>query len=313
MSVWVWLVFGAFVVAMFALDLVAFNRSGGEISLRRAAIWSVAWTILGGIVAVPLFFAEGGRVAQEYLTGFLIEKSLSTDNLFVFALLLGYFAVPRRDQRRVLFWGIIGALFLRGAFILVGAAVLNAFHAAVYLFGAFLIVTGARMARREKIEVKPERNVVLRTMRRVVPMTGRFHGDRFIVRENGFKRGTPLLAALVLVAAFDVAFAVDSIPAIFAVTRNTFVVFAANALSLLGLASLYFVLAGLLARFTYLNVGLAIVLVLVGLKMTLSDVVSIPVWLSLLAIIAVLALTIVVSLVHASPSPPASKARSDSP
>jgi len=313
MSVWVWLVFGAFVVAMFALDLVAFNRSGGEISLRRAAIWSVAWTILGGIVAVPLFFAEGGRVAQEYLTGFLIEKSLSTDNLFVFALLLGYFAVPRRDQRRVLFWGIIGALFLRGAFILVGAALLNAFHATVYLFGAFLIVTGARMARREEIKVKPERNVVLRTMRRVVPMTGRFHGDRFIVKENGFKRGTPLLAALVLVAAFDVAFAVDSIPAIFAVTRNTFVVFAANALSLLGLASLYFVLAGLLARFTYLNVGLAIVLVLVGLKMTLSDVVSIPVWLSLLAIIAVLALTIVVSLVHASPSPPASKARSDSP
>jgi tellurite resistance protein TerC len=312
-SFWVWLIFGVFVVAMFAIDLIAFNRGGGEISLRRAAIWSVAWTALGALVALPLFFAEGGGIAQEYLTGFLIEKSLSTDNLFVFALLLGYFAVPRRDQRRVLFWGIIGALFLRGVFILLGAALLNAFHATIYLFGAFLIFTGARMARREEIDVKPERNLVLKAMRRVVPMTGRYHGDRFVVKENGRRRGTPLLAALALVAAFDVAFAVDSSPAIFAVTRDTFVVFAANALSLLGLASLYFVLAGLLVRFVYLNVGLALVLVLVGIKMTLSDLVSIPVWLSLLVIVAVLALTIVASLLFASPDSPPSETKSDSP
>lgn len=313
MDLVVWLVFGTFVAAMFAVDLALFNRSGGEISLRRAIGWSIGWTVLGALVALPLFFVENGRTAQEYLTGFLIEKSLSTDNLFVFALILGYFAVPRRDQRRVLFWGIIGALFLRSAFILAGAALLNAFHAAIYLFGGFLIVTGVRMAWREEIEIKPDRNPVLRAMRRAVPMTARYHDDRFVVREGRHRRGTPLLAALVLVAAFDVAFAVDSIPAIFAVTRDTFVVFAANALSLLGLASLYFVLAGLLARFTYLNVGLAVVLVLVGLKMTLSDVVSVPVWLSLLAIVAVLVLTIVISLVHGSSSSQPGEASSDNP
>jgi tellurite resistance protein TerC len=310
MSIWVWLIFGAFVVAMFAIDLVGFNRSGGEISLRRAAIWSVAWTVLGALVALPLLFVEGGQIAQEYLTGFLIEKSLSTDNLFVFALLLGFFAVPKRDQRRVLFWGIIGALLLRGVFILVGAALLHAFHATVYIFGAFLIVTGIRLAKRGETEIRPDRNPVLRTMRRVVPMTARYHGDRFLVSEDGRRRGTPLLAALVLIAAFDVAFAIDSIPAIFAVTRDTFVVFAANALSLLGLASLYFVLAGLLVRFVYLNIGLAVVLVLVGLKMTLSDIVSTPVWLSLIVIVVVLALTIIVSLAHDSQP---GEARSDGP
>jgi tellurite resistance protein TerC len=310
-SIWVWLVFGAFVVAMFALDLVAFNRGGGEISLRRAAGWSIAWTLVGALVALPLLFVEGGRTAQEYLTGFLIEKSLSTDNLFVFALIFGYFSVPRRDQRRPLFWGIIGALLLRGVFILAGGALLAVFHAAIYVFGAFLIVTGARMARREEIKIRPERNPVLRAMRRVIPMTTHFYGDRFVAREEGRRLGTPLLAALVLVAAFDVAFAIDSIPAIFAITRDTFVVFAANALSLIGLASLYFVLAGLLVRFVYLNVGLAIVLVLVGLKMVLSDAVSIPVWLSLVAVVAVLALTILLSLTRGAPSPPPRKRSSD--
>jgi tellurite resistance protein TerC len=296
MSALVWLAFSAFVAAMFVLDLVAFNRGGGEISLRRAVGWSIGWTVLGVLVALPLLFTEGGKVTQEYLTGFLIEKSLSTDNLFVFALILGYFSVPRRSQRRVLFWGILGALCLRVLFILAGAALLNAAHAMIYVFGAFLIVTGLRLARRDEIEIEPERNPILRAMRRIVPMTARFHGDRFLAREHNRLLGTPLLAAMVLVAAFDVAFAIDSIPAIFAVTRNTFVVFAANALSLLGLASLYFVLAGLLVRFTHLKVGLAAVLVLVGLKMVLSDLVTVPVWLSLSAVVIVIGIAIGLSL-----------------
>jgi tellurite resistance protein TerC len=303
-SVWIWLGFCALVAALFAFDLALFNRGGGEISLRRAAWWSVGWTALGVLLALPLFFTSDGTTVQEYLTGFLIEKSLSTDNLFVFALIFGYFSVPKRNQRRVLFWGIVGALFLRAIFIFAGAALLDAFRATIYIFGAFLIVTGIRMWRQDDIEIDPEKNPLLRLVRRVIPITTRFHGDRLLARENGRRLGTPLLAALVLVAAFDVAFAIDSIPAIFAITRNTFVVFAANAMSLLGLSSLYFVLLGLIARFTYLDEGLAAVLVLIGVKMALSEVVHIPVFLALLIVLAVLAVAIVLSLVRGGPETP---------
>ncbi len=308
MSIWIWLVFCALVATLFAFDLVVFNRGGGEISLRRATWWSIGWTAFGLLLALPLFFVTNGTTTQEYLTGFLIEKSLSTDNLFVFALIFSYFAVPKRDQRRVLFWGIVGALFLRAVFIFAGAALLDAFRGTIYVFGAFLIVTGIRMARQNEVEIDPERNPLLRIVRRFLPMTTRFHGERLLVREDGRRRGTPLLAALILVAAFDVAFAIDSIPAIFAITRDTFVVFAANAMSLLGLGSLYFVLLGLIARFTYLDDGLAAVLVLIGVKMMLSEVIDVPVFLSLLLVIAVLAVAIILSLVRGSPEAPGDKA-----
>ena len=309
MNVWIWLGFCALVAALFAFDLALFNRGGGEISLRRAAWWSVGWSALGVLLALPLFFLTDGTTVQEYLTGFLIEKSLSTDNLFVFALILSYFSIPKRSQRRVLFWGIVGALLLRAVFIFAGAALLNAFQATIYVFGALLIITGIRMWRHDEIEIDPEKNPLLRIVKRIVPMTTHFHGDRLLAREGGRRRGTPLLAALVLVAAFDVAFAIDSIPAIFAITRNTFVVFAANAMSLLGLGSLYFVLLGLMARFTYLDDGLAAVLVLIGIKMALSEVVHIPVLLSLLLVLLVLAIAIVVSLVRGSPEAPTDEAR----
>jgi tellurite resistance protein TerC len=305
-SIWIWPVFCALVAALFAFDLALFNRGGGEISLRRAAWWSIGWTAFGVLIALPLFFATDGTTVQEYLTGFLIEKSLSTDNLFVFALIFSYFSVPKLSQRRVLFWGIVGALFLRAVFIFAGAALLDAFRATIYIFGAFLIVTGIRMARQDEVAIDPERNPLLRLVRRVLPMTARFHGERLLVREDGRRRGTPLLAALILVAAFDVAFAIDSIPAIFAITRDTFVVFAANAMSLLGLGSLYFVLLGLMARFTYLDDGLAAVLVLIGIKMMLSEVIHVPVLLSLVLVIAVLAVAIILSLIHSS-----SEARAD--
>ena len=308
MNVWIWLGFCALVAALFVFDLFRVNRSSGEISLRHAAWWSVIWTLLGVLIALPLYFATDGTTVQEYLTGFLIEKSLSTDNLFVFALIFSYFSVPKLNQRRVLFWGIVGALFLRAIFIFAGAALLNAFQATIYIFGAFLIITGFRMWRQDDLEIDPEKNPLLRIVRRIIPMTTRFHGDRLLARENGRRLGTPLLVALVLVSAFDVAFAIDSIPAIFAITRNTFVVFAANAMSLLGLSSLYFVLLGLMSRFTYLDDGLAAVLMLIGLKMTLSEVVDVPVFLSLLGILAVLAFAIVLSLVRGEPEAPVDKA-----
>ncbi|HEY7694373.1 MAG TPA: TerC/Alx family metal homeostasis membrane protein, partial [Gaiellaceae bacterium] len=221
---WHWGAFAALVVALLAVDLLVFARRDQEISFRRVLGWSIGWTALGVAFAGVILLWQGGAAASEYLTGFVIEKSLSIDNLFVFALIFGYFAVPAAYQRRVLFWGIVGAIVLRALFILAGAALLDAFHATVYLFGAFLVVTGIRMARHRNVEIQPERNPVLRLIRRVVPMTTAHHGDRLLVRDGARRVATPLLAALVLVATFDVVFAVDSIPAIFAVTRETFVV-----------------------------------------------------------------------------------------
>jgi tellurite resistance protein TerC len=294
---WVWAAFALAVVALLLVDLLAFGGRDEEIPLRRAVGWSIGWTALGAAFAGLLWAWQGRGLAEEYLAGFLIEKSLSIDNLFVFALVFGYFAVPARHQRRVIFWGIVGAIVLRALFILAGAALLDAFHGTIYVFGAFLVVTGLRMARGHETEIHPERNPVLRALGRVLPMTPAYHGDRLTVRDGGRRLATPLLAALVLVATFDVVFAVDSIPAIFAVTRETFVVYAANAFSLLGLSALYFVLAGMIGRFRYLNVGLAVVLVFVGGKMVLADVVHLPVYVSLLVIVLALGAAVGASLV----------------
>ena len=303
LDLWMWAAFGVFVVAMLAFDLVAFGRRREAISFREAAVWSVFWTLLGLAFAGFLWTWQGREPAEEYLAGFLIEKSLSIDNLFVFALIFSYFAVPAAFQRRVIFWGIVGAVVLRGIFILAGAALLDAFHYTIYVFGAFLVLTGVRMARHAQVEIHPETNPALRVMRRVLPMTNAYHGDRLTIRgANGRRVATPLLASLVLVATFDLVFAVDSIPAIFAVTRDTFIVYAANAFSLLGLASLYFVLAGMMGKFRYLNVGLAAILVFVGGKMLLTDVYKIPVALSLLVIVGVLAAAVGASLLR--PLPP---------
>jgi tellurite resistance protein TerC len=295
---WEWAAFGGLVVALLLVDLALFGRGGQEISFRRALTWSIAWTALGFGFAIFLWTWRGREQAEEYVAGFLIEKSLSIDNLFVFALVFGYFAVPYASQRRVLFWGIAGAIVLRGIFIAAGAALLDTFHYTIYLFGAILVVTGIRMARHQSAEIHPERNPALKLLGRVVPLTTRYEGDRLTVREAGKRYGTPLLAALVLVATFDVVFAVDSIPAIFAVTREPFVVYAANAFSLLGLAALYFVLANMIGRFRYLNVGLAVVLVFVGVKMTISDLVEIPVAVSLAVIVLTLAAAVLVSRVR---------------
>jgi tellurite resistance protein TerC len=302
LEVWTWVAFGAFVVVLLLVDLLVFAGRAESLSFRRAIVWSVFWSLLGVAFAGALWWWQGREPAGEYLAGFLIEKSLSIDNLFVFALIFGYFAVPVAFQRRVVYWGIVGAIVLRGVFILAGATLLDTFHYTIYLFGGFLVLTGIRMARHRSVEIHPERNPVLRLLRRLLPMTTRLEGDRLFTREGGRRVATPLFAALVLVSTFDVVFAVDSIPAIFAVTRETFIVYAANAFSLLGLGALYFVLAGMIERFRYLNLGLAAVLIFVGLKMTLADFYTMPVIVSLAVILSTLGLAIGVSMLR----PPAS-------
>jgi tellurite resistance protein TerC len=292
----IWLVFGAAVIVMLAVDLVVAGRTSGRVpSMRAAAWWSVGWTAVALAFALVVLAWRGGEHASEYLTGFVLERSLSLDNLFVFAMLFGYFAVPQRAQRKVLFFGIVGAIVLRLVFILAGGALLDAVHWSIYLFGALLIATGIRMAMHGDEEIHPDRNPVLRLLRRTVPSTEEYHGDKVVVREGGRRLATPLLAALVLVATFDVVFAVDSIPAIFAVTRDTFTVFAANAFSLLGLASLYFLLEGMRDRFRHLNKGLAVVLVFIGVKMLITDLWHVPTELSLAVIVVALTASVLAS------------------
>jgi len=274
-EVWIWVLFGLAVGVLLLVDLLVAGRAKSVPSLRRAAAWSVFWTALALAFAVVIAAWRGGGVAGEYLAGYMVERSLSLDNLFVFALVFAYLAVPGEAQRRVLVFGIAIAIVLRAVFILVGAALLAASHWTLYAFGAFLLVTAVRMARHDRIEVRPERNPLLRVARRIAPMSTSYHGDRIVTSVGGRRIATPLLAALLLVASLDVVFAVDSIPAIFAITRDTFVVFAANAFSLLGMTSLFFLLAGMVRRFRYLNYGLAAILAFVGAKMLASDVVHI--------------------------------------
>ena len=293
-----WGLLVAALVALLALDLVVFQRGAEEISLRRAAWLSAFWLVVGlgftGVVAAT----AGSAAAGEYVAGYLIERSLSVDNVFVFALLFAAFAIPSALQMRVLFWGVIMAIVMRAAFIAAGAALLDAAHWVIYLFGAFLVYTAVKLLRHSGVEVHPERNPVLRLVGRLMPVTDAFHGRRVFVRVAGRRRATPLLAALVAVATTDLVFALDSIPAIFAVTDDAYIVFASNAFAVLGLVPLYFLLRGSLDRFRYLDTGLAAVLGFVGVKMLLSDVYHVPIALSLAVITAVLAIAIGVSLHH---------------
>jgi len=300
LELWQWIAFGCLIVAGLLVDLIAFGHRGERISLRLALAWSVGWSGLGLAFTGVVWWWGGRARAEEYLAGFLVEKSLSLDNLFVFAVIFAYFAVPAPSQRRVLFWGIVGAIVLRGVFILAGAALLEASHLALYVFAAFLVATGIRMARHSGAHVNLERSKLMRFLTSRLPMTSSYSGDALFVREGDGWVATPMVAALVLVAAFDVVFAIDSIPAIFAITREVFIVYAANAFSLLGLAALYFLLADMVERFRYLNVGLGVVLAFVGLKMGLSDLLHVPTHVSLGVILAVLGGAIGLSMARAS-------------
>lgn len=283
-----WIALAAFVAAALALDLR--GHGGRSMPTRTALGWSLVWTALGVAFALVVLLIEDGAAASEYLAGFLIEKSLSLDNLFVFAILFAFFKVPDHLRLKVLVYGIAGAIVLRTAFILVGAAALDAFHATTYVLGALLAFTAVKIARQTDEQIDPDHTLAMRALRRVVPLSQQYDGERLLTRSAVGKRvATPLLAALVMVAAFDVMFAIDSIPAIFAITRDTFVVFAANAFSLLGMVSLYFLLDGMLDRFRYLNLGLAAILGFVAAKLLLVDVWHPPITLSLGVIAAALA------------------------
>ena len=293
---WAWLAFNLFVLAMLAIDLGIFHRKSHEVSLREAFTWSAVWVALALIFNAFIFQWRGSEAALQFFTGYLIEKSLSVDNIFVFALLFSYFAVPKAYQHRVLFWGILGALVLRAIFILAGAALLAKFHWIIYIFGAFLLITGVKMAIFRDQQMDPEKNPLLRLVRRLVPVKNEYHGDRFFVRENGKLWATPLFLVLVLVESTDLVFAVDSIPAIFAVTSDPFIVYTSNVFAILGLRSLYFVLAGVMDKFRYLKLGLSAVLVFVGIKMLLIDLYKIPSLWSLAVIVVLLTISIVASL-----------------
>jgi len=294
--IWAWAVTVGVILAMLAVDLFVFHRDAHEVSMREAAITSTVWVTMGLAFSGLVALVWGGTASGEYLAGYLIEKSLSVDNIFVFALLLSYFAVPVENQHRVLFWGVLGALVFRAIFIAAGAALLETFAWTIYVFGAFLVVTGIKMARHDGGEVHPDRNPVLRALRRVVPLTSEYQGQRFFVKKGLKRYATPMLAVLVAIETTDILFAVDSIPAIFAVTDEPFLVFTSNAFAILGLRALYFLLAGMMGRFVYLKIGLAAVLVFVGAKMLLTDVFHVPVVASLLAIAGILTVSIVASL-----------------
>ncbi len=291
-----WLVFGVLVAGLLGLDLFVFHRHAARESLRTSILWSVFWVGLGLAFAGFVAFSRGGDAAFAYLTAFLIEKSLSVDNLFVFLAIFTYFGVAARFQHRVLFWGIVGALAMRGLFIFAGVALLNRFHWLLYILGAVLLATGAKLGLSGEEEVHPEDNAVVRWASRALPVTGEMHGEHFFVRRAGRLLVTPLVVVLIAIETTDVMFAVDSVPAVLAVSRDPFVVYSSNIFAILGLRALYFALAGALGHLRFLRPALAVVLILIGAKMLVAEVVDVPTWLSLSVVGGVLALATVASL-----------------
>jgi len=269
-SIWLWVGFNVFVLAMLALDLGVFHRKAHVVSLKESFTWTGVWIALALVFNAGIWHYYGSQKALEFFTGYLIEKSLSVDNVFVFALLFSYFAVPPVYQHKVLFWGILGALVMRAIMIVLGAALITKFSWIIYVFGGFLILTGIKMIVKREEEIHPERNPVVRWFKKIMPVTPDYRGDKFFVRENGIRMATPLFVVLLLVEISDLIFAVDSIPAIFAVTTDPFIVYTSNVFAILGLRSLYFALASVMDKFHYLKIGLGVVLTFVGVKMILA-------------------------------------------
>jgi tellurite resistance protein TerC len=304
--IWLWIGFNIFVLAMLALDLGVFHRKSHAVSGKEALTWSLVWISLSLVFNAVIYFYwdrmapnstyTNGEAALAFFTGYLIEKSLSVDNIFVFILIFSFFAVPAAYQHRVLFWGILGALIMRGTLIAVGAALLEEFHWIIYVFGAFLIFTGIRMALQHEEHVQPDKNPVVKFFRRFMPVTENFEKDQFFVRRAGKLFATPLFLILLVVESTDLIFAVDSIPAIFAVTRDPFIVYTSNVFAILGLRALYFLLANVMDKFQYLKFGLSAVLVFIGVKMVIVDFYKIPIGISLGVVAGILTISILASL-----------------
>ena len=295
-----WIGFALFILFMLSLDLGLFNRRAHAIKYREAAIWSAVWIGLASIFAAIVFYYQGTSRGLEFVTGYLIELSLSVDNLFVFLLIFSYFKVPSKYQHRVLFWGVLGALVMRLTMIFIGATLINRFHWIIYIFGAFLVYTGIKMFTQQDNDFQPEDNALVRFVTRVVPMTRTYEDKNFFTKVNGKRMGTLLLLVLLIVEVADLVFAVDSIPAIFAITTNAFIVYTSNVFAILGLRSMYFLIAGVVEKFHYLKIGLAIVLTFIGAKMLIVAVhIVIPIWISLVFVAVVLLSSVVASLVWA--------------
>lgn len=291
-----WIGFTLLVLALLALDLGVFHRKAHTVSFRQALGWSIFWIVLALLFNLGIYSWFGSRVALEFLTGYLVEKALSVDNIFVFLVIFSYFSVPAAYQHRVLFFGILGALVMRAVFILVGAALLAAFHWMIYVFGAALLLLGVKMLVHQDNEIHPERNPLFRLFKRCVRATDTYRGHHFVVYESGKWLATPLLLVLVAIEATDVVFAIDSIPAVFGITQDPFVVYTSNVFAILGLRALFFVLSGAMAKIHYLKTGLALVLVFVGTKMLLTDIYKVPILASLAVITLLIGAAVAASL-----------------
>lgn len=294
---WLWIGFNLFVILMLALDLGVFHRKNQEVKVKEALIWTFVWITLALIFNYGIYYFQGKEKALEFLAGYLIEKSLSVDNIFVFILIFSYFNVPALYQHKVLFWGIIGALVMRAIFIFAGVALINKFHWVIYIFAVFLVFTGIKMLLQREQKIDPDKNPVVRLFKKMFSVTDSFHGDKFFVTLNAKTFATPLFIVVLMVEVTDLIFAVDSIPAILAITKDPFIVYSSNVFAILGLRSLYFALAGMHKSFRYLKFGLSAILIFVGIKMFMSGFYPIPILMALIIIAVILLTSVIASLV----------------
>lgn len=318
-SIWVWAAILAAIVVALCFDLFVFHKDAHDVSLKEAGLTSAVWVTVGLSFGLLVWRWGGSQAAGEYYAGYVIEKALSVENIFVFALILGYFQVPTKYQHRVLFFGVLGALIFRAIFIFAGKQLLDRFHFTIYIFGAFLIVTAIKMLKHSEMKMDPGKNFLVRGLRKAMPVTNDYHGQKFFIRRHELHEGeavgtstrsgkgkliaTPMLAVLLAIETSDVIFAVDSIPAIFAITNDTFIVFTSNAFAILGLRALYFLLAGAMQKLSYLKLGLAAVLGFVGIKMIVSSWYKMPIYVSLSVIVGLLVIATVASLLRKTPPP----------
>jgi tellurite resistance protein TerC len=298
-----WVAFSIFVIVMLVLDLGVFHRKAHEVKFKESLIWSGVWISLALLFNVIVYFWHGPKTALEFLTGYLIEESLSVDNLFVFLMLFSYFSVPAIYQHRVLFWGIVGALIMRAIFIATGITLIHKFYWLMYILGAFLIITGIRMASQKDKEIHPERNPVLKLLKRFVPVTDHYEDGRFFIRKGTQYWATPLFVVLIVVETTDIIFALDSVPAILAITTDPFIVYTSNVFAILGLRSLYFALAGMMRLFHYLNYGLSVILAFVGMKMLISEIYKIPIGIALGVVAGILIISVLASIAFPRKTP----------
>ncbi len=295
---WLWTGFNVFVVLMLILDIGVFNKKSHEISIKEALLWSVLWIGLALLFNIGIWVYSTPQLAFEFATGYVIEKSLSVDNLFVFLALFNYFKVPAKYQHKVLFWGIVGALLLRAIFIIGGVALITTFHYIIYVFGAFLVYTGIKLFFNKDEQIEPEKNPLLKFIRRYMPVTKQYYNDKFFIKRLGHTIATPLFVVLILIESTDVIFAVDSIPAVLAISKDPFIIYTSNIFAILGLRTLYFALAGIVHIFHYLNAGMAIILMFIGAKMLVSDIYKLPIEVALGIVIAILIGSVVLSLLN---------------